>query len=54
MRGSDEWLVIGFKAQRKKKAKKKENEKKKSQKKKKNVGLGSKWGKMRVWEVWMM
>ena len=40
----DEWLVIGFKAQRKKKKQRKRNERK-------NVGLGFKWGKMREWDV---
>ena len=52
MRGRDEWLVIGFKAQRKK-SKQKEKIKKRKKKKEK-VGLGSKWGKERGRGVWMM
>ena len=38
MRGRDEWLVIGFKAQRKKEEAKKETKQNK-------IGLESKWGK---------
>ena len=56
-RGWDEWLVIGSKAQRKKEAKKKKKKKpkaKKERKKRKKVGLGFKWGKERVSDVWMM
>ena len=51
MRGRDEWLVIGFKAQRKKKSKQKKEEK---EKEKEKVGLGSEWGKERGRDVWMM
>ena len=59
MRGRDEWLVIGFKAQRKKskqreKIKKKKKKKEKRKMKKEKVGLGSKWGKERGRDVWMM
>ena len=51
MRGRDERLVIGFKAQRKKKSKQKKEEK---EKEKEKVGLGSEWGKERGRDVWMM
>ena len=48
MRGWDEWLVIGSKAQRKKK------KEKKKERKQMKVGLGFKWVKEREWEMWMM
>ena len=50
MWGRDMCLLIGFIAQRRKR-----RGKKKGQGKERNeVGLGSKWGKERVWDVWMM
>ena len=52
MRGRDERLVIGFKAQRKKNQNK--TKQKKEEKEKEKVGLGSEWGKERGRDVWMM
>ena len=57
MRGRDEWLVIGFKAQRKK-SKQKEKIKKKEKRKKKKLGLdpneGRREGEVCEWCNWAL
>ena len=56
MRGWDEWLVIGFKAQRKKS--KQKEKKKKEKKKKKKLGLdpneGRREGEVCEWCNWAL